>query len=140
MKAQLFANIPESALDRIEVDNNLSNIIWKEEGKEFYFKGALYDLVKLEKVNGKTVLHCINDSKEHKLLNDFAKALNNQQDNGNGNKSAKHSIKFQLADFISIADLADSFLPSTEKASFITYTSSLATTLLEVNSPPPNWA
>ena len=46
-------------------------IYWEEKGKEFMFKGEMYDVVKTKTVNGKVMLYCINDKKEKALVDNY---------------------------------------------------------------------
>lgn len=140
MKAQLFANLPESSLESIVLENNEAHIIWKDDGKEFYLNGELYDLVKTKDLNGKTILYSINDGKEKQILNEFAKTLRSQNDDGIGNKSGKHSIKFQVSEFTGFAEQPESIIHSTTISQFISYKVSLISSLLEITSPPPKRA
>ncbi len=87
MKARILVNTPDSLLTAIVLTGNEDIIDWEEEGKEFSFKGAMYDVVRTGVVDGRTVLYCSNDEKEDQLLeqqNDITKS--NTQNTGKNNK------------------------------------------------------
>jgi hypothetical protein len=50
-----------------------SGIRWIKPGKEFTFRGEMYDVVKIKILKDKKIYSCINDTKEKKLIADFAK-------------------------------------------------------------------
>ena len=77
MKAEIFNNLSVSATS-FEVfisEEHGNNMQWKDDGKEFTLNGEMYDVAKVKKVNGKTVLYCVNDKKEKELLSNFIKAI-----------------------------------------------------------------
>lgn len=140
MKARIFANIPESSLERIVAENFEQQIIWKDDGKEFYLNGQLYDLVNTKQLNGKTVFFCINDTKEKHLLNEFAKVIKSENENGTGRNTGKHGVKFQQFEIISFAAQTEQASIPAKPAAFASYTASLISSILEINSPPPKRA
>jgi hypothetical protein len=136
MKAEIFNNLSVSAtsFEVFIAEEHGNNMQWKDDGKEFILNGEMYDVAKIEKVNGKTVLHCVNDKKEKELLSNFIKAIKAGAHNG---KSGKHSLKFQLTDYtITPIDKSAEFrlLPDQK---FVNYTSSLYTAVSEITTPPP---
>jgi hypothetical protein len=60
---QLLSTISDDQFEQINADDNLKNIVWEEEGKEFFLNGQMYDVAKKEIVNGKTILYCLNDKR-----------------------------------------------------------------------------
>lgn len=46
---------------------------WEEKGKEFVYKGSMYDVVSCVEKDGKLFLKCINDKKEKELKASMAK-------------------------------------------------------------------
>jgi hypothetical protein len=58
-----------------------SSFHWEKQGKEFFYKGGLYDVCKLVKQNGKYIMFAIPDFKEKAYLNNIAKN-NPVNDNG----------------------------------------------------------
>jgi hypothetical protein len=134
IKTKIFAALSESAFEIFIAEENIDAIKWEEDGKEFSLHGELYDVAKIKKINGKTLLYCVNDKKEKELLNNFIKAIKASTNNG---KSGKHTLKFQLTDYtiIPIEKNAEVRLLCNQK--FICYNSSLHTAITEINTPPP---
>ena len=65
-------NIPYQAKKQKEIEK-LCGICWIKPGKEFSYKGQMYDVVKTTIKNGQKHYFCINDKKEKKLLAEFLK-------------------------------------------------------------------
>ena len=135
MKEQLLAELPESPLELIIQEEHTIN--WEDSGKEFYLDGRLYDVAKVKKINGKIFLYCLADKKEDGLVQDMAKLVRSGSDANNSDAAGKHSIKFQLADYI---------IHSTEKIIYSTgnahqqysdFDAALFSSIQEVNAPPP---
>ncbi len=55
---------------------------WDEQDKEFSYKDEMYDVVRIDTVNGHEVYYSLNDSKETNLENAFADQIEKQQGNG----------------------------------------------------------
>jgi hypothetical protein len=68
VKARIWSEAPDSCFEAVILSGNESNIRWEEQGKEFSYKGFMYDVVKTRTVNGKTILLCVNDKMEDQLL------------------------------------------------------------------------
>ena len=49
-------------------DDELSDLIWFKKGREFSYRGHMYDVIRSERNNdGTTIYHCISDEKESEL-------------------------------------------------------------------------
>jgi len=66
-----------------------SGICWLKAGKEFTYRGEMFDVVKIKIVKDKKCFYCINDTKEKKLISDFSK------NNESGPKARKLLSNFQ---------------------------------------------
>ncbi len=137
MQEQLSAGLSENLLEQIIQEDHAAAINWKEPGKEFYLDGKLYDVASIKKINGKTFLYCLNDKKEHELVQDMAKMVKSGGDANTSDAAGKHTIKFQWADYI---------LHSTEKIIYsinnlslqhIGFDVALLSSVQEVNALPP---
>jgi hypothetical protein len=51
---------------------------WEREGREFWFEGNLYDIVRSEIKDSTTHYYCINDTKETELTTQYAEILQKQ--------------------------------------------------------------
>jgi hypothetical protein len=90
VEKQMLAGLPDSCFEIIEQG---PDIHWVEHGKEFYFRNNLYDVFKVKRSKGKTFLYCLNDEKEEKIVNSFAKAAKSSASDPN-EKSGKQAAKF----------------------------------------------
>ena len=69
IKQQIRNGLGEDELTVIIFEGkNGAGLDWIRPGKEFNFKGKMYDVVKSKVNNGKTFYFCINDKKEKKLI------------------------------------------------------------------------
>jgi hypothetical protein len=83
VKERIWNEAPDSCFEAVVLSGNEKNISWEEKGKEFSYKGLMYDVAKTKTINGKTILFCVNDKMEDQLLqqiNDITRT--NQQHNG----------------------------------------------------------
>ena len=137
MEQRLVASIQANVFELV-IQENDNNINWQEPRKEFFLGGKLYDVAGIKKINGETFLYCINDKKEHGLLEDLAKFVKSGTDAGTDAMGGKHTIKFQLNDYIldHTERIAYSvFIVTKEYNNFdvAIYPSSIC----EINVPPP---
>jgi len=93
-KSRFLAGIPDSSLEIIQ-DNK--DIRWKEEGKEFFLDGEMYDVVKTKLVDGKKQYAVLKDRVEKQLEHDFGNIMKSNNENSSANK---HALKFQAGIFI----------------------------------------
>ncbi len=77
-KWKILSTIDDAELEKVELN---AQIKWKEEGREFYFQGQLYDVVKKKNLNGKTVYFVLNDRNEEELLAKHAHTTKKQTGN-----------------------------------------------------------
>ncbi|MCX6205288.1 MAG: hypothetical protein NTZ19_03445 [Bacteroidetes bacterium] len=69
-----------------------SNFSWEEENEEFRYQHELYDVVSIEKKNGRAEIICLKDNDENQLeiqLNEIHKS-----DKSNSSKSTQNFLKF----------------------------------------------
>jgi hypothetical protein len=138
VKEQLLKTIPDELLVAINADANKDIIEWEEEGREFSMNGDMYDVARTKTVNGATILYCMSDTKEDQLLDDLAKSVRSANDNTANGKDTRHTVKFQLVDFVA---------PITEKITIISnrpalqkyagYDVAILSSIKEVDIPPP---
>lgn len=131
MERDLLAHIPDSSLEIIVEEDFSDKIEWEEKGKEFFLNGELYDVARIKKEEGKTLLYCINDKKEKKLLDKLVKAVNKNHDN-----KRSRNIKPALPDLVSMClfETPDLFSGSSQ---YIPFKVSLVFSYKEIHSPPP---
>lgn len=71
IKEKILRQLKDDELEIISLTDNYNKIYWEEEGKEFFYNGAMYDVVKTKTINNKVMLYCINDKKEKNLIDDY---------------------------------------------------------------------
>ena len=137
VKQQLLTAIPESSLDVIDADANKDDIEWEEEGREFYLHGQMYDVASIKKIEGKTLIYCLNDKKEEQLLNDLSKTVAAGNDQTSNSKNGQHTIKFQFPDCILFSENTATIRQAVRQKHF-GYTIALISITPDVNTPPPD--
>jgi hypothetical protein len=134
VKRELLAGMPDAALEIIIMEDQGAALKWEETGKEFSLNGAMYDVARVKKSNGKTLLYCLNDKNEKQLLKKLALAI--KSSNSRNNKSEKQTIKFQLSVFVAQQNQpAFSNLPV--KPLYTWANTRFSSTCREINDPPP---
>ncbi|WP_339787225.1 MAG: hypothetical protein ACMVP2_05630 [Imperialibacter sp.] len=69
VKEQIEAGVPDDKLHKLSFAvDQIPNLEWEEEGREFRFKGQMYDIVRREVVADSVYYFCINDVKETNLV------------------------------------------------------------------------
>lgn len=133
---KLMAGIPDEMLTAIDVSVDGKDMQWREEGREFYLQGELYDVAKIKNVNGKELIYCFNDRDESKVLQQLNKVVRSGNDQNSDSKNSKQTIKFQFSDLI-IA--AKKNIPSdcNPASNYLTFNDNIVSTSIEVKGPPP---
>ncbi len=127
--------IPESALTAVNAASD--DIVWLENGKEFYYKMEMYDVVKQVDQNGNKILLCISDKQEKQIL-EKQKSLLEEGTTGSS-KGPKQQKAIETIDLFSYnTDLAFSNQDFLDKriTPFIKNTA-LLSSILDINTPPP---
>ena len=130
-RAAIMAGMQERFCEVIE-DN--AAIRWEEAGEEFSMNGDWYDVVAIKKVEGKTLLYCMNDKREAQLVNTFASLMASSSSQG---KNSHAIIKFHVTDqYILIAAPVPACIPAANYY-HINLTPSLLCTYADSLVPPP---
>ena len=80
IQQEIKKGIDEKNLSIIVVSpKNNKEIEWLIEGKEFRYKGLMYDIVRIEAKNNKKIYYCIEDINESNLIANYTKHI--QQSN-----------------------------------------------------------
>lgn len=101
IKEQIKCSLPDTELTLIRINKketrSASSLLkWYEEGKEFAYRGKMYDVVKQE-IKGDTVYYyCINDIKEEQLFAGLNGILDKTM-HGDGMKERVLKTIFQLS-------------------------------------------
>lgn len=137
VKQQLLASLPETVLDIIDAESNKAAIDWEEEGREFYLHGQMYDVAFTKIVNGRTLIYCLNDKREEKLVKDLNKLLYANTNKPGSNHPGQQLIKFQSPDFILSAEPLSS--PQQQpKQKYFYREEKLTSVITELITPPPD--
>lgn len=70
-------NVNNKDLKLISIPTNYP-LKWEREGREFWFEGNLYDIIRSEIKDSTTHYYCLNDAKETELTNDYAGIIQKQ--------------------------------------------------------------
>ncbi|HUR12452.1 MAG TPA: hypothetical protein VM012_13840, partial [Flavitalea sp.] len=100
---------------------------------EFSFNGELYDVVKIEKRQHKTLLYCLNDKNEDQLIRNFAKAIKSTQ----SGKNNKRYSNLPTIETYYCSELQQALYANAVIHSYFTYDAALFSNSEEINIPPP---
>jgi hypothetical protein len=134
VEKQITKGLKEEALSIVTVPvKGETGINWIKPGKEFRYRGEMYDVV-YSKIEGQDKLYfCINDNKEKQLIAAYHKANNSKKD-------TDKRIKSNLTDRYIPQQL---LLSSTDYPTDMEYPAkniSFSSTILKIPSPPPKRA
>lgn len=138
IKTAIKQGIPDNELTIIEVSRKNSELLTWKDKHEFWYQGALYDIVKTEKTSSGTVkYHCINDTKETVLFAHLDDLVKKSMD---GKSKQQLSWQFSIPFFFeSTKDLLpdNDFEILQRETKIFGYYLSLSTPCLSLESPPP---
>ncbi|MEO6220819.1 MAG: hypothetical protein ABIO81_10355 [Ginsengibacter sp.] len=121
-------------MEVVSYNNNYKQIYWEEEGKEFSFKGEMYDVVKIKIINDEVVLYCIHDKKEKMLIDNYNLITKN---NSSSEKKRKDNIGNAINLFINKEEKNNAVNFPLGAGSFYSYDSPLPESFIYIVSPPP---
>jgi hypothetical protein len=87
----LQSNIVDEAVEKIPGDANMH---WESKDAEFELAGKMYDVLKKEVINNKTIYYCINDEKESSLLEVYNNWIQSDKSNEAQKQHAKVLLKY----------------------------------------------
>lgn len=134
VKRQLLASsLHESEMDIFVLQEFNDKLQWEEEGREFYFEGEMYDVVRTKEQNGKTVLYCLKDKKEKELLDHLVKLVKDNRKNSRSGKTIKIPVNTYEAP---VTDIKLG-LTLQHKQQYVCFASPLFSSVKEIHGPPP---
>ena len=134
MEEAIHNNLTEKEMEVICYTDNSKDIFWEEEGKEFSFKGEMYDVVKTALVKGKKLIYCVNDKKEKLLIEKYNTLTKN---NSRNSKKQKNTTPQFVTLFVYESKEINTcvYVSTTTRVDF--YHSSLAKGVSQKSFPPP---
>lgn len=132
MKNFLIHSLKEDVTEFYFSEAEMAQLNW-EETNEFRYQGKMYDVINLEKKEGRILIRCVSDTKETALLDNYFKTHRQTSEN-----SSSHAI---------LKLIASPYLPSsvallhvtgkkTEK-DFAGFSSNLPSAERRIPTPPP---
>ena len=100
MSARILSSADNSSLIKIVAEENIHQITWEEKDKEFYLNDELYDVIKIKKERGKTVLYCLSDNKEKELKKKIQEVSDFSTAQQSAAKANKYLSEFQFSPFL----------------------------------------
>lgn len=139
MKAFLKQNKSSQFGTRFEFTINNNQVTdpkfsWEEEGEEFRYQHELYDIVSLEKKQGKLIVVCLKDKDENQLEKQLDEI--HKSNKSTNSKTAQNSIKFFSVFYLE--KINNHFLPSVDTKAIIAFKgASIRTIYCNIQLPPP---
>jgi hypothetical protein len=118
---------------------NFERVSWIREGKEFRHEGKLYDVSKIEFVDGQVKIFVEEDSLETNLINDFIAVLDVQTEKGQNNSPVKLLLEHFLKEFV-IEKSGFVFEPTVSCLSLAEPGSVFNSFIPNTQAPPPDLA
>jgi hypothetical protein len=109
---------------------------WIHSG-EFKYNGNMYDIVKKEENDKRHFLYCINDTKEKKLEEEFAKKI---QENSSDDKHFSSTFKFNISISEPVQSENVRITLACDLQTYYWQTDSYKSLHLDIPSPPPRFA
>ena len=104
MKNNLADNeLEKVVVSNVDIDNGSSDFRFKDDNKEFVYKGKLYDIVRQKSDGVNTVFYCINDKNEESLIEGLEEHIQRNTDQNlpaknNTSNLVKNIVKDALPD------------------------------------------
>ena len=131
LEYKMLGKLPKSSLDLVIAEQVADKIVWKEKGKEFFLDGLMYDVARIEKRHGQTLIYCISDTKEKRLFDQLVNAVN-----GNHNPNEKNTVKSPLTELFFMNNGEEQIFVS-EPSTYIQYNEVAVSSVEEIVIQPP---
>lgn len=136
IKKQIKNGVAEEDLFTFAVaDINTDHVEWIKPGKEFRMNGTMYDIVRMEIIDGKSYYKCINDEQEGKLFAELDEMVNKRMNDD----STDDYLKNLLKNFVKMPIVVSSsnFLVGSPDKENTAYLFSVSKVYSQHNFPPP---
>jgi hypothetical protein len=90
--------LPDAAMLRISVAELNRSGRWEDQGKECWYKGHLYDVIRQRTAGGTTWLYCLDDESEEGLIHGSVDVTRANQEQPGGQTS--HTIAISICDLL----------------------------------------
>jgi hypothetical protein len=133
VKSRIIKNLPVDELTLVKISfSDKKKITWMEEGREFRYKGEMFDVVTIKKGKDTTYYYCFSDVRESKLLARLDKLVKDQTDNSQSRANQKkQEINYFFHKILFTQCLVET------SVLYFNYPSSYKSWNAEVLSPPP---
>lgn len=145
-----LSRLPDGQFRRISLADVNATGKWQDGGRECWYKGHLYDVIKQKDIGGKTYLFCLDDEREARLIDQSAEITraNAGQEQAQENSGRQHARRNpqdhpgrkstpQIGDFLFIC-YHTGFLLRDRPVTWSRSRSSLPEYALEI-APRPPW-
>jgi hypothetical protein len=90
IKCRIKQGVPKEDLVIITIEQHQKGeIIWKEEGSEFIYRGKMYDVVRQNSEGSSILYECISDSQEDQLFASLDRQVLRELHSGSSDKSSE---------------------------------------------------
>lgn len=138
VKNQLKQQIQENKLHLITIkETEAWKLDWEREGKEFRYKGMMYDVVRTEKQEGAVSYHCISDVEESHLFAMLDLLVQEHLAHSKKNNTAKKLLKNFLDKLFIDKYSIEIKLLQAVTLTILPFKESLQSLALDVIAPPP---
>jgi hypothetical protein len=131
VRKQIRDNLLSNELTLLIINSKeLASVHWKQDGKEFEYRGELYDVSNLVNKKEASYIYCFKDAREKQLLSVYEQKKNNNR------QSEKYLTKIQYTACILPQNLKET-LPVVEHTTYLFQNEILVSPFADIHSPPP---
>jgi hypothetical protein len=134
------------SVEKISIPSkDVKQLKWEREGKEFWYKGNLYDIVRSEIQDETTHFYCFNDTHEAELHRKFQAFIHSKSDNPDDSDMStidffKKIIKIYYPNNFKHIEVVKGVISLDERLDFISFPSFYQSIYLQSLKPPPKSA
>ena len=133
-----LASLPDSAFVRLSLASINASGKWQEEGKECWYAGHLYDVIRQRTTGDATWLFCLDDDREERLIDESVHVTKANQDLPVKRNAQPHLNRLSTGDLLCKTTTWDiSPLPSCESPYYPGEDDRLAARPSDIVIPPP---
>ena len=138
VKSQFKQQIPESRLHLVTIKETDARLLeWEREGKEFRYKGMMYDVVRTVKQEGAVSYYCMTDVEESRLYTMLELLVKEQLSHSKKHDTAKKLLKNFLNKLFIDKYSIEIKLFQAVTSTTLPFEESLQSLALDVIAPPP---
>lgn len=99
-EAAWLAGLPDEQLSRLRLSDIDTGGKWEEKGRECWYQGHLYDVVRQRTIDGTIYLLCMDDEREERLIRESDAITRANGGHDHSDKKNAHSLRLAIGDML----------------------------------------